>query len=278
MSSDTRPSKPPKQPPTILTKMKSGSNSLDTRDTNSRNGTISRNSSEDNNGNGNHSNNNGRNGSDGLRSRMEPRSTPRREAWVGRRDSQMSGSSLTFDGEAPAPRLRKGASVTSIASTIHATTSWGKRQKKKRDAEEYKAAKLRREKEEMRNFYKGTPMCDHDATSSELLRFLYDLWQPQLTSSYRKDAKISTNCRQDLRQAKLISKTLPRRQAKLHRARLVIDTCTRLGGNLSGMNYHPRPPETSREPFSRQNSRPESARSNMSLSRPASAKSVLTVL
>ena len=129
------------------------------------------------------------------------------------------------------------------------------RQKKKRDEEAYKAAKLRREKEELVAYYKGTPLSNFDATSQEILAFLYEIWEPQLTKSYRKNANITTSCRQDQRLSKRIAQTLPKKQARLHRARLVIHTAVNMSTSALG-------------------GRPESARSATSISRPPSAKSV----
>ncbi|XP_005107056.1 uncharacterized protein LOC101856372 [Aplysia californica] len=238
MASDARPPRS-KNLPTILSKLKAMSSSSESRELNSRAGHVSRNNSTED---------------GGGRGRPEPRGTPRL-AWASRRDSSMS--TISSLGNGPGEHTTPGkpllARIPSIMSLGGSTSPWGKRLKKKRDAEEYAAQKLARQKAEMIAFYKGTPMTDDRATSTEILRFLYDLWEPQLCPSYRRDANISTSCRQDLRSARRIAQAMPRRAAKLHRARLVIDTCTRM--SVSG-------------------GAPDSARGSVP-SRPQSAKSVI---
>ncbi|GFS01543.1 hypothetical protein ElyMa_004584400 [Elysia marginata] len=165
-------------------------------------------------------------GSSGCSSDLrEMRSTPRL-AWVAsRKDSTFSSVSSHDAASRPVGLLSRIPSAMSIGGS---GTAWGKRLKKKRDAEEYAAQKLVRQREEMQAFYKGTPVVDDRATSTEILRFLYELWQPQLCSSYRPDVKITTTCRHDMRSARRIAQSTPRRLVKLHRARLVIDTCNQI--------------------------------------------------
>ncbi|GFN81360.1 hypothetical protein PoB_000786600 [Plakobranchus ocellatus] len=165
-------------------------------------------------------------GSSGCSSDLrEMRGTPRL-AWVAtRKDSTLSSVSSHDAASRPVGMLSRIPSAMSLGGS---TSPWGKRLKKKRDAEEYAAQKLARQKEEMIAFYKGTPVVDDRATSTEILRFLYEMWQPQLCASYRPDARITTTCRQDMRSARRIAQTASRRLVKLHRARLIIDTCNQM--------------------------------------------------
>ncbi|KAK3800101.1 hypothetical protein RRG08_015067 [Elysia crispata] len=165
-------------------------------------------------------------GSSGCSSDLrEMRGTPRL-AWVAsRKDSTFSSVSSHDAASRPVGILSRIPSVMSLGGS---GTPWGKRLKKKRDAEEYAAQKLARQREEMQAFYRGTPLVNDQATSTEILRFLYELWQPQLCSNYRPDVKITTTCRHDMRSARRIAQTTPRRLVKLHRARLIIDTCNQI--------------------------------------------------
>ena len=165
-------------------------------------------------------------GSSGCSSDLrELRGTPRL-AWVSsRKDSTFSSISSHDAASRPMGIISRIPSVMSLGGS---GSAWGKRLKKKRDAEEYAAQKLARQREEMQAFYMGTPVVDDRATSTEILRYLYELWQPQLCANYRPDVKITTTCRHDMRSARRIAQTTPRRLVKLHRARLVIDTCNQI--------------------------------------------------
>ncbi|KAH9488293.1 hypothetical protein Btru_066887 [Bulinus truncatus] len=121
-----------------------------------------------------------------------------------------------------ASQLSRSSSLLSLGAAPHTL-----RGKKKREAE-YTAQKVTRQRQEMAEFYRGTPLTNQHATSSEIIRYLYELWGPQLSPSYRKEVPVTTNCRQDLRNVRKIAQATPRRVRKLHRAKLVIETCNQM--------------------------------------------------
>ncbi|RUS79384.1 hypothetical protein EGW08_012844 [Elysia chlorotica] len=192
--------------PTILSKLRAAKDMSGPPDAGGSGGNISKDHGEEGSSRGRRNDP----GSSGCSSDL--RGTPRL-AWVAsRKDSTFSSVSSHDAASRPVGILSRIPSVMSLGGS---GTAWGKRLKKKRDAEEYAAQKLVRQKEEMQNFYRGTPLVNDQATSTEILRFLYELWQPQLCSNYRPDVKITTTCRHDMRSARRIAQTTPRRLIKL---------------------------------------------------------------
>lgn len=88
---------------------------------------------------------------------------------------------------------------------------------------EMEARRLLARKQEVASLYRDTPLTDVHATSTDVIRYLYELWQPQLSASFRTG--VTSSSRQDVCSARRLAQTTPRHVMKLHRARLMIDMC-----------------------------------------------------
>ncbi|KAK0059296.1 hypothetical protein Bpfe_011372 [Biomphalaria pfeifferi] len=142
-----------------------------------------------------------------------------------RSSSISSTASVKVKGAKENARTASQLSRSSSLLSLGASAPPLRGKKKKRREAEYAAQKLARQKQEMADLYRGTPVTNQLATSGEIIRFLYELWVPQLSANYRKDVPVTTSCRQDLKNVRKIAQTTPRRVRKLHRAKLIIETC-----------------------------------------------------
>ncbi|XP_059178421.1 uncharacterized protein LOC131957687 [Physella acuta] len=141
---------------------------------------------------------------------------PRLDGRVLRRKNSSLSSLMTSHGQ------DVSKSSTSRPTSAARPPTADSRSKQLRQMEE---RRILARKQEVAALYRDTPLTDVQATSTDVIRYLYELWQPQLTASFRPGVHTSSSSRQDLRSTRWLVQTTPRHVMKLHRARLVIDMC-----------------------------------------------------